>query len=157
MPKTLGSSAAASAPGWLQAAVEGVAEEGDLPISLPNKQALMKVSWASLAVRGECAVELGWALGHTTGGGPATASEELAAGRRGTPRVPASPSWCSAHPWPGWLPRSSAQCAADHRSLLPSFRLFQPLHHVFPDQLFPGSQDQLFPGSPDQLCLLLRW
>ena len=150
MPKTLGSSAAASAPGWLQAAVEGVAEETDLPMSLPSKQALMKVSWASLAVRGEYAVELVWALGHTTGGAPPTASVELAptasvelapsdelgAGRLGTPWVP---------------PSYPAQSAADHRSVWPSYPLFQPLQHVFPDHLFPGSQDQLFPGSWYQL------
>ena len=112
MPETFGTPAVASGPGWQQAAGEGVAEEEGLPISLPSKQALMKVSWASLAVRGECAVELGWALGHTTGGAPPTASlelaptasvelapsDELGAGRLGTPWVPPSPSRSSGHP-----------------------------------------------------------
>ena len=135
MPETFCTLAAPSGPGWQQAAGEGVAEEEGLPISLPSKQTLMNLSWAPLSVRGACAVGLGWALGHATGGAPTPASEELAAGGRGTLGLPASPSCCSGHPWAG-----SADRWADHPSLRPSAPLSQPLRHVFPAELFPGSR-----------------
>ena len=165
MSKTFGSTASASALGRRQVAGEGVAEEEALPISSPSKQTLVKVSRASLAVRGDCVVELGWAVpapsvlvGHTSGGVATTASEELAAGRGGTPRVPAWSSWCSclvaepdhsAHLWPFSLPWPSALCAADHRSLSPSPQLLQPLHP-------PNQPSRLWLSFPDPLWLLFH-
>ena len=86
---------ATSAPGWRQAAGEGVAKEEGLVICVRSKHALMNVSWASLAVRGEYSVELGWGLGDL-----------------GTA---ASSSWYSEHPWTGcWASLAArGECAVE--------------------------------------------
>ena len=62
LAKTFGSTAAASALGRRQVAGEGVAEEES------PRRTLVKVSRASLAVRGDCVVELGWASPSVLGG-----------------------------------------------------------------------------------------
>ena len=90
---------ATSAPGWRQAAGEGVAKEEGLVICVRSKHALMNVSWASLAVRGEYSVELGWGLGGFFADAPSAASS----------------SWYSEHPWTGcWASLAArGECAVE--------------------------------------------